>query len=83
MHDEVRLSEQRCEVLGIAERGANSAASERLGGTDHAIDRIRVVHRYVRTCCGGECSSRLTGAAATEDENVTPTQTPCRNGWRL
>jgi hypothetical protein len=73
MHHKMGIGKEGRQVLGIAERGPNCAAGERLGGADDALDRVRVVHRDVGTRSSGKCSSRLAGAPATEDDDVAPT----------
>jgi hypothetical protein len=73
VHHKIRIGKEWRQVLGIAEGGPNPAAGERLGGTNYAIDRVRIVHRHVCTCRGGECGSRLAGAPAAEDDDVAPT----------
>jgi hypothetical protein len=73
MHHKIGIGEEWRQVLGITERGPNSAASERFGGADHALHRVRVVHRHVGTRLSGECGSRLAGAPAAEDDDVAPT----------
>jgi hypothetical protein len=83
MHHKVGVGEERRKVLSVAEGGVNCAASKRLGGAHHALNRIGVVDRDVRTCHRGECSRCLTGAPATENDDVAATQAPRCNGWRL
>jgi hypothetical protein len=83
VHHKVCPSEERRKVLSIAKRGPNYAARERLGGTDHAIDGVGIVHRDVCASGGGECGSRLTGAPTTEDHDIASPEAPRSDGRRL
>jgi hypothetical protein len=83
MDDKIRSSEERRQILGIAKRGVNGPASERFCGTDHPLDRVRIVHGHVRTSCGGKRGSRLACSTASKDDDVATAQTPRSNGWRL
>jgi hypothetical protein len=83
MYNEISVGEQRCKVLSIAKRGMDRTAGKSLGSANHAIDRVRVMHRYAGARGSNERRRRLAGAAATQDDYVATTQAPSRNGWRL
>jgi hypothetical protein len=79
MYHQICLSEQRCQVLSIAERGADHTPSEGLRGADNPLDHIGVMDGHAGACGSDKSCGRLAGTPATEDEDVTPAQAPRRN----